>query len=505
MKGQFLKDETWSIVQGTKKTPTKKSGELDEAFESHLEAFNDLNDSAMGQILTHVSEGPFTMVRDKNTATDMWKELKKVYMLKGYSARHLVWNWLMKSDLKQYKSLTDYGEDMKKGMKELSQLTGAPYHEWQITSTFLHGLGTEWQTVVDSIIFSIQEQVTLASKTPGNALTSFEPTFDEVFKRVLNYERQQKIDNGQGNGNKALAMGQNQSQKKKRDPSKKCHHCQQTGHLKNTCYFKHPDKAPAGWKDKTKEKEKQEKTTSNKALMTTPAMVRGNGWYMDSGACYHMCWNQDLFTTYDSVNRTINVADGRTQKCIGVGTVAVRIRNPDGTTEMVDIKEVWHVPSLQDNLLSLGTIEAWGLKVVMEEGRCTVSQGDDIIVTGTWVRDSRLYVLDEANPTAMAITHKGTSLLTWHRRLGHLGIDAVADLPSKVDGMQISKSSGRHPHCEPCVLGKQHRTPSRTLMTWATAKLGLIHIDLAGGGNQTPSLGGAIYYFIITWLAYPST
>lgn len=117
--------------------------------------------------------------------------------------------------------------------------------------------------------------------------------------------------------------------------------------------------------------------------MATPAMVRGNGWYMDSGACYHMCWNQDLFTTYDSVNRTINVADGRTQKCIGVGTVAVRIRNPDGTTEMVDIKEVWHVPSLQDNLLSLGTIEARGLKVVMEEGRCTVSQGDDIVVTGT--------------------------------------------------------------------------------------------------------------------------
>ncbi len=111
----------------------------------------------MGQILGHLSAGPTNMVRDKESAYDMWEELKKVYMLKGYSARHLVWNRLMKSDLKQYKSVSDYGQDMTLGMTELSQLSEAPYYEWQITSVFLHSLEAEWQSVVDSIVFSIQE------------------------------------------------------------------------------------------------------------------------------------------------------------------------------------------------------------------------------------------------------------------------------------------------------------------------------------------------------------
>ena len=35
-------------------------------------------------------------------------------------------------------------------------------------------------------------------------------------------------------------------------------------------------------------------------------------------------------------------------------------------------------------------------------------------------------------------------------------------------------------------------------MTRATTKLGLIHVDLGGGGNITPSVGGAKYYMIIT-------
>lgn len=224
--------------------------------------------------------------------------------------------------------------------------------------------------------------------------------------------------------------------------------------------------------------------------MVMSTSVKDNGWYMDSRAAYHMCWNWAQFFTYKSVNRVINVVDGRTQRCIELRTVSVKIQNHNGMLETVKIRDVWHISSLQDNLLSLDIIEAKGLKVVMEKGCCTVYQGGNVFVTESWIENSNLYVLNEVNPKAMAVT-KGVDLLTWHRRLGHLGIDTVSELPLKVDSMQIANrkvmQKGNallsHLHCEPCIFGKQHQTLSWTLMTWATTKLNLIHIDLTGGGN----------------------
>lgn len=90
MRGQCPRDGTWDVVQGTKKTPTGRSGESDEAFETRLEAYKHLNDFAMGQILTHVNEGPSIWVRDKDAAYDMWEELKRFYMSKEYGTRQFV-------------------------------------------------------------------------------------------------------------------------------------------------------------------------------------------------------------------------------------------------------------------------------------------------------------------------------------------------------------------------------------------------------------------------------
>ena len=65
--------------------------------------------------------------------------------------------------------------------------------------------------------------------------------------------------------------------------------------------------------------------------------------------------------------------------------------------------------------------------------------------------------------------------------------------------MKISERDEEHRiRCGACVQGKQYGIPSRDPMTRATTKLGLIHIDLGGGGNITPSVGGAKYYMIIT-------
>lgn len=507
MRAQLLIDKTWSLVQGTRKYPTdKKSGETDTQLSDRQEEWDDLNNTAMGVILKHLSEGPMNMVQDKATASEIWEELRKTYQLKGYSARHIIWNRLMRSDLTQFSSISEYGENMKKGMIELSSLVEAPYQEWQVTSTFLHGLGSEWDPIVNSIIYSIQERArstnTLVSEPGTGSPVVDEPSFHEVLQRVLDYERRQSQED-QGI-NKALSTGKllkDRYKKIEHTQKRHCDACNRDGHTEEGCYTLHPEKAPE-WVQKLMAK--------HKALQITNRMRAGHNqkedvWYMDSGACQHLCWNRDRFTTYQTSNEVVEVADGRSIQCQGIGTVMLKIRDGNGRTDLVTVRNVWHIPDLQEHLLSLGSIESQGNEIAMKNGKCIVTRTKDqmILATGSRVVNSKMYVLDEVrDPKAKGLAARSSTeadLQTWHRRLGHLNTDAVQQLVVKADGIKIHDNhEGNHPRCEACIQGKQHRIPSRDQMSRATTKLGLIHVDLGGGGKILPSVGGSKYYMIIT-------
>ena len=231
--------------------------ETDAELLDRQDEWDELNDDAMGVILKHLSEGPMNMVQDKTTASDIREELRKTYQLKGYSARHIVWNRLMRSELSQFSSISEYGENMKKGIIELNGLVEAPYQEWQITSIFLHGLGPEWDPIVNSIIYAIQEQArnksSPASESGTRSTVVDEPSFHEVLQRVLDYERRQGQDERQ-NSTKALSAGKSDkdgqhksSQRKKRH----CTGCGRDGHSDAGCYSLHPEKAPEWFKKQT--------------------------------------------------------------------------------------------------------------------------------------------------------------------------------------------------------------------------------------------------------------
>lgn len=51
--------------------------------------------------------------------------------------------------------------------------------------------------------------------------------------------------------------------------------------------------------------------------------------------------------------------------------------------------------------------------------------------------------------------------------------------------------------CEPCILGKQHRSCFSERIEKATVCGEIIHADLGGFMNDTPSIGGALYYLLL--------
>jgi transposase InsO family protein len=487
LRAQLLIDKTWGLVQGTVKRPTDlRPKESEDQLQDRQAEWDDMNNNAMGRILKHLSEGPMNMVQDKETAYEMWEELRKTYQLKGYSARHVIWNRLMRSELKQFSSISEFGESMKKGMIELNNLAEASYQEWQITSTFLHGLGPEWDPIVNSIIYSTQERARSA-QSPET-----EPSFHDVFQQVLDFERRQNA----GEDKKALTVQATRT----KDGKKTCTHCSKKNHTKENCFFLHPEKAPASWK---KREDRDAKALQTKPVALT-AQRKDDTWYMDSGAWYHMSWDRTQFRTYRATKQSIQVADGRIQECQGIGTIVLSVKDDKGKTDDVTVKDVLYVPSLQNNLLSLGSIEAQGNEISLKGGRCIVTRTRDrvVLATGSRTKNGRLYRLNgkpvQHGKALTATVTKAADLCTWHRRLGHLGFDAIRQLPLQATGIRIRDEDLASTVCESCIQGKQHRNPCRDPMTRASVKLGLVHIDIGGGGHITPSVGGARYYMIVT-------
>lgn len=89
------------------------------------------------------------------------------------------------------------------------------------------------------------------------------------------------------------------------------------------------------------------------------------------------------------------------------------------------------------------------------------------------------------------------SLVTWHRRFGHVSYHTLFKMQSSVTGLVIQGTKNDIRKCEICPLGKQHRKPFKTSTTRATKILHLIHSDLCGPMEKR-SIGGARYLLTFT-------
>ena len=105
----------------------------------------------------------------------------------------------------------------------------------------------------------------------------------------------------------------------------------------------------------------------------------------------------------------------------------------DGTTR--ELKDVRYVPAMKKNLISLGTLEAKGYKIILEHGSLKVVKGALVILKGT--RQSNLYYLQgstvtgEASPSVASDSKARATTRLWHTCLVHTGEKSLMKLVSQ--------------------------------------------------------------------------
>ncbi|XP_072150820.1 uncharacterized protein [Setaria viridis] len=114
-------------------------------------------------------------------------------------------------------------------------------------------------------------------------------------------------------------------------------------------------------------------------------------WILDSGATNHMTGARSAFADLDgSIRGSVRFGDGSTVVIEGRGTVLFKGK----TGEHQKLVDVYHIPRLTANIISLGQLEEKRFKILLEDGALKIWNPQRRLVAIVQRAANRLYILN---------------------------------------------------------------------------------------------------------------
>ena len=215
---------------------------------------------------------------------------------------------------------------------------------------------------------------------------------------------------------------------------------------------------------------------------------------MDTGASNHMSGARAAFSCIDAgVTGSVRFGDGSVARIEGIGTVIFSCK----TGEHRAITNVYYLPNLTANIISVGQLDESGYQVLVEGGVMRVRDEERRLLAKIHRNLGRLYVLDVniAQPVCLAARGEEEAWV-WHARFGHLHFAALCKMgrDGLVQGMPLLTQVEQV--CDACLAGKHRRAPfPQQAQRHSTEVLQLLHGDICG--PITPSTPSGNRYFLL--------
>jgi hypothetical protein len=208
--------------------------------------------------------------------------------------------------------------------------------------------------------------------------------------------------------------------------------------------------------------------------------AQNEDWYLDSGCSNHMTSHREWLTSFDASKKSsIKLADGRKLAAEGIDNIVIKSKKGG----KVIISEVFYVPDMSCNLLSLGQLVEKGFSVNMEDSALKLFDKMKNLVLMCNLSKNRTYKckISSVDMMCMSTTITDDIEALWHKRYGHLNFRNLSDLNSKELVYGIPKIRVKHALCDICMKGKQSRLPFvKETSKRACAALEVIHSDVCG-------------------------
>jgi transposase InsO family protein len=312
-------------------------------------------------------------------------------------------------------------------------------------------------------------------------------------------------DRGQNNG-----KGK-QKKHRKFDISKvKCYNCDVNGHFSSDC--PEPKRERANLTQKQTDEEasllmtevctlvENTEVEGERVMLHEEKVVpklsgsASKSWYLDTGASNHMTGAIEKFAELDrKVTGSVRFGDGSVVGIEGRGSVLFVAHNGEHRL----LTEVYFIPKLKSNIISLGQLDEIGCKYSADDGLMTVLDKERQVLAKVRRSANRLYILNIEQSEPVCLLSKTSELpWLWHARYGHISFHALRLLAkeSMVRGLPMIDQVDRL--CESCLVAKQRRAPFPAEASFrADQALQLLHGDLCG--PISPSTFAGKNYFLL--------
>nr|KYP52959.1 Retrovirus-related Pol polyprotein from transposon TNT 1-94 [Cajanus cajan] len=152
-------------------------------------------------------------------------------------------------------------------------------------------------------------------------------------------------------------------------------------------------------------------------------------WYLDTGASNHMCGEESFFNELIKVKAGF-VSFGDDSKVAVKGRGTIKFMQKDG--RVGEIRNVYYVPELKNNILSMGQMMEKGNSVLMKDRVLYLKDKHDRLIARVEMKKNRMYKLEMniIQNKCLKLDVKDEAMMR-HSRFGHLNIGGLTELSKK--------------------------------------------------------------------------
>ena len=174
----------------------------------------------------------------------------------------------------------------------------------------------------------------------------------------------------------------------------------------------------------------------------------------------------------------VKFGDGSTVQIKEKGSILFQCKN--GKQWL--LLEVYYIPNLCNNIISLGQLTEDGSKVVLRGAFLWVYDRNEKLLMKVKRSNNRMYkiLLETCSPKRLAASLDDPAWL-WHTRLGHLNFQALKLMSKKEMVVELLEINHPKQLCEGYLVAKQTRIPFPPQASYrAERPLQLVHTDICG-------------------------
>ena len=481
----FLRSkEYWSVVESGFTEPA--AGEVLSATEKKVLEELKLKDLKIKNYLFQsIDKTILKTITQMDTAKQLWDSMKTKYQ--GNARVQRAQLQILRRDfevleMKFGELVTDYIARVLSVSNKMRNL-GEDMPDMKIVEKILRTLTENFNYIVCSIEES-KDINTLTVDELQSSLTVHEQKFrrhreDDQALRIYD-ERYGRRGRGRGN---FRGRGNGRTSQTFNRATVECFRCHKLGHFQYEC--------PRSSKEVNYAEIENEGELLLMAHVEIHKGRRSDPWFLDSGCSNHMCGDEGMFTHLDkNFEHSVKLGNDNRMRVVGKGTVKLLI---SGLCFV--IKEVYFVPELSNNLLSLGQLQENGLAILIHKGMCKIYHPVRGLIIETRMSANRMFVLqtqaqEDTGDYMCNLTASQELAQLWHRRYGHLSHKGLQTLVhnNMVHGLPQLQASNAT--CTDCISGKHHRDAIPKEATWRAAQpLELVHADICGPISPTSNSG----------------